>query len=246
MRLALISDIHEDVDSLKKAFKEIGKLRVSEIACLGDIVGFSNLFYPYCEGKNAEICVRMVKETCKYAVLGNHDLFHLKKRIKTEAIQDFPEDFFLLDNDDRVNSYGKSFWTYEDDCNVELSDHCLDYLNSLNEFVVLKNNILLSHYLFPDITGITQDFKLFPGQCSEHFAFVEEQGCKFSFSGHMHAEGLLRFSKNSRRFRKYGTYDLKDKFRHIFVPPIASGTKQNGFLVIDFDEKRIEAIKIPQ
>ena len=37
MRIALISDIHEDVVSLKQALRKISKQKVDEIACLGDI-----------------------------------------------------------------------------------------------------------------------------------------------------------------------------------------------------------------
>ncbi len=44
MKLAIITDIHEDRVNLVKALRMIEKEACDEIACLGDIVGFSTPF----------------------------------------------------------------------------------------------------------------------------------------------------------------------------------------------------------
>lgn len=65
MRLAIISDIHSNLQALQVALAEINKRGVDAIYCLGDIVGY---------GAEAAACVDLVREHCKAAVAGNHDI----------------------------------------------------------------------------------------------------------------------------------------------------------------------------
>jgi predicted phosphodiesterase len=65
MRLAIISDIHSNLQALEEALKVIERLRVDEIHCLGDIVGY---------GGNPNECVALVRARCMKVVKGNHDL----------------------------------------------------------------------------------------------------------------------------------------------------------------------------
>jgi predicted phosphodiesterase len=60
---ALISDIHSNLEALHAVLEDIRKQDVSEIYCLGDIVGY---------GPNPRECVDLVME-CKVVLLGNHD-----------------------------------------------------------------------------------------------------------------------------------------------------------------------------
>jgi diadenosine tetraphosphatase ApaH/serine/threonine PP2A family protein phosphatase len=64
MRIALISDIHSNLEALNRVFERIDKLRTNSIYCLGDIVGY---------GPHAEQCVQLVRERCEVVVKGNHD-----------------------------------------------------------------------------------------------------------------------------------------------------------------------------
>jgi predicted phosphodiesterase len=65
MRLAILSDIHSNLQALEAALELIDQLRVDEIHCLGDIVGY---------GGNPNECVALVQERCDKVVKGNHDL----------------------------------------------------------------------------------------------------------------------------------------------------------------------------
>jgi diadenosine tetraphosphatase ApaH/serine/threonine PP2A family protein phosphatase len=65
MKIALISDIHSNLQALTRALSEIDRLRVDAIYCLGDIVGY---------GADPAPCVDLVMRSCKGSVLGNHDL----------------------------------------------------------------------------------------------------------------------------------------------------------------------------
>src|SRR6202158_2650071 len=60
---ALISDIHSYLEGLTAVLDDIDKHQVTEIYCLGDIVGY---------GPNPCECIDLVMQ-CKLVLLGNHD-----------------------------------------------------------------------------------------------------------------------------------------------------------------------------
>jgi len=64
MKYAIISDIHANLEALKKAMSIINEKHVDEIVCLGDVVGY---------GANPNECVEIVRSSCSAVVLGNHD-----------------------------------------------------------------------------------------------------------------------------------------------------------------------------
>ncbi|MGH2567154.1 MAG: metallophosphoesterase family protein [Bacteroidota bacterium] len=65
MRLAIISDIHANLEALTKTFELIDKRKVDQILCLGDIVGY---------GADPGECLRLVRDRCQIVIIGNHDL----------------------------------------------------------------------------------------------------------------------------------------------------------------------------
>ncbi|HYT88662.1 MAG TPA: metallophosphoesterase family protein [Gemmataceae bacterium] len=60
---ALISDIHGNLEALQAVLKDIEKHNVTEIYCLGDVVGY---------GPNPRECIDQIMQ-CKVVLLGNHD-----------------------------------------------------------------------------------------------------------------------------------------------------------------------------
>jgi len=60
---ALISDIHGNLEALEAVLKDIRQHNVTEIYCLGDVVGY---------GPNPRECIDLVMQ-CKTVLLGNHD-----------------------------------------------------------------------------------------------------------------------------------------------------------------------------
>ncbi len=64
MKRALISDIHSNLEGLEAALEDIRSQDISEIYCLGDIIGY---------GPNPRECIDLVME-CDICILGNHDL----------------------------------------------------------------------------------------------------------------------------------------------------------------------------
>jgi putative phosphoesterase len=66
MRLGLISDIHGNYEALKEVLSELDKMNVSEIYCLGDVVGYYSQVNECCDE------LRLRKIPC---VMGNHDWY---------------------------------------------------------------------------------------------------------------------------------------------------------------------------
>jgi predicted phosphodiesterase len=64
MRMAVISDIHANLEALEAVLADSVKQNVDEIVCLGDIVGY---------GANPNECIELVRKNCPLRILGNHD-----------------------------------------------------------------------------------------------------------------------------------------------------------------------------
>ncbi len=65
MRIAILSDIHSNLQALIRALSVIDELRVDRVFCLGDIVGY---------GGNPNECLTLIRKRASQCVLGNHDL----------------------------------------------------------------------------------------------------------------------------------------------------------------------------
>ena len=63
MKRALISDLHSNLEALEAVFADIQSQGISEVFCLGDLVGY---------GPNPRECIDMVMQ-CQVCLLGNHD-----------------------------------------------------------------------------------------------------------------------------------------------------------------------------
>ena len=64
MRLAIISDIHANLEALQAVLEDIRQQQADRIVCLGDVVGY---------GADPAACVALVRERAGVCVLGNHD-----------------------------------------------------------------------------------------------------------------------------------------------------------------------------
>lgn len=62
--IAVISDIHGNVEALQAVLARIDELQVETIVCLGDVVGY---------GPDPEECVRICVERCRLRLMGNHE-----------------------------------------------------------------------------------------------------------------------------------------------------------------------------
>ncbi|MFH2036115.1 MAG: metallophosphoesterase family protein, partial [Candidatus Zixiibacteriota bacterium] len=78
MKIALISDVHGNLEALDSVFKDIDSQGVENIHFLGDAVGY---------GSNPNECLKKISKLCDIKLLGNHDYAALG----LESTRDFNE-----------------------------------------------------------------------------------------------------------------------------------------------------------
>lgn len=64
MRLAIISDIHSNIEALTEVVKVAEQQKVDRVVSLGDIVGY---------GASPNPCCDLIRSVCEVTLLGNHD-----------------------------------------------------------------------------------------------------------------------------------------------------------------------------
>jgi diadenosine tetraphosphatase ApaH/serine/threonine PP2A family protein phosphatase len=165
MRRALISDIHGNLEALEVVLSDINVQGITEIFCLGDIVGY---------GPNPRECIDRVREVCKVTLLGNHD---------QGAMLD-PDGF-------NIGAERAIFWTREQlDCSTDRmnNERRREFLRQLPHSYRLGSYLFvhgsprnpLSEYIFPeDIDNHRKMERLFP--------LVE----RYCFQGHTHIPGIF-------------------------------------------------------
>ncbi len=65
MKLAIISDIHSNLEAFQAVLKDIKKRRIKNIYCAGEITGYAS---------SPNECIELVKKNNILSVMGNHDL----------------------------------------------------------------------------------------------------------------------------------------------------------------------------
>ena len=73
MRIAIISDVHANIEALDAVLAHITDQHVSDIVCLGDVIGY---------GPNPRECIGIVRNA-RFSLMGNHE----------EAVMFYGEDF---------------------------------------------------------------------------------------------------------------------------------------------------------
>jgi predicted phosphodiesterase len=64
MRLALLSDIHANLEALQAVLKDLDSQKIDQIVCLGDVVGY---------GCDPVACLDLVTKHCSVTLMGNHE-----------------------------------------------------------------------------------------------------------------------------------------------------------------------------
>ncbi|MEW6507082.1 MAG: metallophosphoesterase [Bacteroidota bacterium] len=248
MKVGIISDIHEDIVSLEKALRYLSKEKCESVICLGDIVGFTLPFYRYIETRNAEECVRLVKENCHKVVAGNHDLYAIKKVPQYKSGFEYSDNWYNLDYEVRAGKSRNRIWLYEDnEIRSNLSDASKEFLNSLNEIEIIEYGelrILISHFCYPDFSGSAV---FFPGDVfhlEKHFNFMNKQNCRLSISGHGHPGGVIMVTEERFASLKFGLNRIAEGIQWIVVPCVARTTRENGVFVLDSSSMEFQSFSL--
>lgn len=248
MRLAIITDIHEDFINLKTAVKKIEKNNCNEIVCLGDISGFSSPHYDYHRSRNAHECLNVIRSNCKTVVLGNHDIHAAKIIPKNCTFFHYPDNWYELDYHDRHNLASNILWLHEeDDLDPLYKNSDIEYLKALPEFDIVNEqdlSIMFTHYVYPNLSGLKREFYTYKDEFKQHFEFMKKHNCLLSFTGHSHIKGSFVVTKNKFKTYNYKNLMLEKEAVCIGIPPITSLQKKAGFCIFDTKEYTAQIIKL--
>ena len=78
MKIAIISDIHGNLEALKAVLNDIKKREIDKIYCIGDIIA---------KGTHQQECYDLVKENCDVIIKGNCDE-HFTKELDTSTMSE--------------------------------------------------------------------------------------------------------------------------------------------------------------
>lgn len=248
MLIGIISDIHEDIKGLEKALKILEKKGSHEIICLGDIAGYSFPHFRHHKKRDASGCLALVRQTCTLVIPGNHDLYACRKTPEANPGFIYPDGWYELDFLSRQKLAGDKIWLYEDtelESNYTESDK--EYIASLPEFslrVIDVEQILFSHYLYPDLSGSSRNLLPDIELIESHLKFMIEQNCKLSFFGHSHVEGLWFFQDDDISRKRKVSLDINHKPSGIGVPSAVNGRNDPGIVTFDTGSGSIESFNL--
>ncbi|MCY3023198.1 MAG: metallophosphoesterase family protein [Planctomycetota bacterium] len=165
---ALVSDIHANLEALTTVLADIDARRITDIICLGDIVGY---------GPSPEECIDRVAARCRITLMGNHDYALLHgpagfSRVAAAAI------------------YCTQDLMFKHCLNVELTKRRAEFLKNLPDearegrclYVHASPRDHLSEYLMEQDVEFGPDEKVVA--C---FALIEQ----LCFVGHTHRPGIM-------------------------------------------------------
>lgn len=131
MRIAIISDVHGNLEALKTTLNDIKNRKVDKIFCLGDTI---------LKGHHSEECVKLVRENCDIVIRGNCDTVF--DDIVTESIHNIPLEVLQK----RI-----------DYCNEVISEESKEYLRNLPfsyEFYMSGSLVRIFHAHPKNIEGV--------------------------------------------------------------------------------------------
>ncbi len=164
--IAIISDIHANLEALTSVLADIDTRGVKRIICLGDVVGY---------GPNPLECIDTVIDRCEFSLMGNHDF----------AIFFEPYNF-------NTAAENAAFWTraqFEADTDIQRRNRRWKYVGSMptrmsnDRFVCFHGSPRkpINEYVFPD------DIYTAPQKMAAIFDRFE----KLCFVGHTHVPGVF-------------------------------------------------------
>ncbi len=229
MRLAIISDIHEDLDSLLKILKKVEVEGYDKLICLGDISGFSLPYYTYGKTRNASGCLALLRKKCDVIVAGNHDLH------AAGLSPDLPD---ALQN--------KDTWQHENDLDPGYSEDDISFLTTLPRSHILPSdagNILFSHYVYPNLSGFVKGFYYESKEFQEHFAFMHDRECKLCFSGHAHPRGFYRVQPGDFKLYRKRRLKITSFPSLIGIPHVTRHEHRSSFCIFDTTSLRLQVLR---
>lgn len=217
---AIISDIHANLEALEAVLGAIKSLGISDIYCLGDIIGY---------GPNPRECIDLVMEHCQVCILGNHD----------QAALFDPEGF-------NAGAERAIFWTRGmlESGDASNNERRWEYLGELprmrreTDFLFVHGSARnpLNEYVFPE--DIYNQRKM-----ERIFGLVD----KYCFQGHTHIPGVFRDDYSFQSPEEIdNVIEFGDQKVLVNVGSVGQprdGNNQASFVTLD--RKKVTFVRVP-
>jgi predicted phosphodiesterase len=240
MRIAIITDIHEDFPMLEKAYQTLKTNGYDLMVCLGDITGYATEYYSHNPDANA--CIDLLRQKADIVLAGNHDLFTSQRLPSYHLDKNIPQNWYELTLQERYKISENTIWLYEEEIFPVLTPENEVFLNSLDEWCVIdtgNRKIIFSHFLQPDLTGVGRWFPYRVVELRPHFRFMEENNSILAFVGHCHPEGFTVVSKLFWSVPSFSPIKIKQKSKIVLCPPIVSTKNPSSCLIFDTNTNEI-------
>ena len=184
MQIAFISDIHGNIDALKAVFKEIVRLKIKKIFCLGDIL---NYYY------QPDKCIDILIKNNVSCIKGNHEtVFFLTLKDKKKKL------FFC-------NLYGNSIYINH----KKLSNKHILFLKKLKsqkKITINKKKFLLAHG-----SPWNANFYFYPNSKKKWFNKIASYKFDYIILGHTHIPMKAKINKQLTVFNPGSVGQPRDK-----------------------------------
>ncbi len=159
--IAIVSDIHANIDALGAVLTDIAAQRCFTIFCLGDTIGY---------GPEPAVCVQYMREYAPINLMGNHEAMYLATRPKGKKHL----------NPDELGD----LWPPLELCHRQLGEDATEWISELPLVVPVSEMELVHGSLHePPTFGYIINNSL----AKEHFA---QQKTRVSFYGHTHIPAI--------------------------------------------------------
>jgi predicted phosphodiesterase len=164
---AVISDIHGNLEALKTVLADIEQRKVTEIVCLGDVIGY---------GPRPCECIDLIREKCRICLMGNHDHAVLYEPTNFNAAAERAAYWTrqVLESEPDAKKRGER-WQFLGKLPVRVNDSDILYVHA-------SPRRPINEYIFPE------DVFTNPQKVLANFERLDARLC---FVGHTHQPGVF-------------------------------------------------------
>lgn len=209
MKVAIISDIHGNLEALKTVLADIHKRQIDKIFCLGDIIA---------KGTHQEECTQLVKKECCLSIAGNCDVAFSRDI-----------DINLLPEIERK----RYIWNRS-----KLSQDSIDYLKSLpfcEEFYISGRLVRLYHAtptVINDLVGNIDDLNRYYSLFLPSKSTKSQEKCDVVIFGHVHVQ-FVQHIYNRTIINVGSVGNSIDVFRNVEKDGPCQNTVAAQYMILD-------------
>jgi diadenosine tetraphosphatase ApaH/serine/threonine PP2A family protein phosphatase len=213
VRIALISDIHANLEALQTVLADIDRridtAKGDQIWNLGDIIGY---------GPNPVECADLVARRCRWSLLGNHDYGVLYEPTNFNAVAERAaywtrEQFEAESARDQAGAVKR--WEFLGKLRVRVSE---------GPFLCVHGTPRrpINEYLFPE------DAESSPGKMADIFKRIKSSGAHYCLVGHTHVPGVFTEDGDFYFAKEMNNQTWEFKLTSAANKPVAAGEPESA------------------